>query len=82
MDPLILSMLPSPSRGGGVEHFPIHPIKITVIIIPHLHGGNGRQHTAVDQLMRERELTEAEKAEQAALRAEYMAEVRAQLRKK
>ena len=34
------------------------------------------------RLMRERELTEVEKAEQAALRAEYMAEVRAQLRKK
>ena len=34
------------------------------------------------RLMKERELTEAEKAEQAALRAEYMAEVRAALRKK
>lgn len=32
------------------------------------------------RLMKERELTEAEKAEQAALRAEYMAEVRAALR--
>ena len=31
------------------------------------------------RLMRERELPEAEKAEQAALRAEYMAEVRARL---
>ncbi len=31
------------------------------------------------RLMKERELTEAEKAEQAALRAEYMAEVRAAL---
>lgn len=34
------------------------------------------------RLMKTRELTEEEKAEQAALRAEYMAEVRAQLRKK
>ena len=34
------------------------------------------------RLMKERELTEAEKQEQAALRAEYMAEVRAALRKK
>ena len=34
------------------------------------------------RLMKERELTEAEKTEQAALRAEYMAEVRAALRKK
>ena len=34
------------------------------------------------RLMKQRELTEAEKAEQAALRAEYMAEVRAALRKK
>lgn len=31
------------------------------------------------RLKKERELTEAEKAEQAALRAEYLAEVRAQL---
>jgi uncharacterized protein YnzC (UPF0291/DUF896 family) len=34
------------------------------------------------RLMKQRELTEAEKAEQAALRAEYIAEVRAQLGKK
>ena len=34
------------------------------------------------RLMKERELTEAEKAEQAALRAEYLAEVRAALGKK
>jgi uncharacterized protein YnzC (UPF0291/DUF896 family) len=34
------------------------------------------------RLMKERALTEEEKAEQAALRAEYMAEVRAALRKK
>ena len=34
------------------------------------------------RLMKQRELTEAEKAEQTALRAEYMAEVRAALRKK
>ena len=34
------------------------------------------------RLMKERELTEAEKAEQAALRAEYIAEVRATLKKK
>jgi 5-formyltetrahydrofolate cyclo-ligase len=34
------------------------------------------------RLMKERALTEEEKAEQAALRAEYMEEVRAALRKK
>ena len=34
------------------------------------------------RLMKQRELTEAEKAEQTALRAEYIAEVRAQLGKK
>ncbi len=34
------------------------------------------------RLMKTRALTEAEKAEQAALRAEYMEEVRAALRKK
>lgn len=34
------------------------------------------------RVMKQRELTEAEKAEQAALRAEYMAEVRATLHKK
>ncbi len=34
------------------------------------------------RLMKERELTEAEKTEQAALRAEYLAEVRAALGKK
>ncbi len=34
------------------------------------------------RLMKQRALTEEEKAEQATLRAEYMAEVRAALRKK
>ena len=35
---------------------------------------------ALGRLMKERALTEQERAEQAALRAEYMAEVRAALR--